>query len=133
MFQCIIQQRNGWIHAPNPETRDVFPGNWSVFSVQCLLNGITLFKMMMNNIRLLTTALFIKLLLHAICVSQNWEYFKEMSMKRVLRVINDQVNASGIQLAMSINFHHIPLDVRLSPIVDLVFVYIHFSQMNSSI
>lgn len=27
MFQCIIQQRNGWIHAPNPETRDVFPGN----------------------------------------------------------------------------------------------------------
>ncbi|XP_031636973.1 SLIT-ROBO Rho GTPase-activating protein 1-like isoform X2 [Contarinia nasturtii] len=25
MFQCIIQQRNGWIHAPNPETRDVFP------------------------------------------------------------------------------------------------------------
>lgn len=28
MFQCIIQQRNGWIHAPNPETRDVFPGNF---------------------------------------------------------------------------------------------------------
>lgn len=27
MFQCIIQQRNGWIHAPNPEFRDVFPGN----------------------------------------------------------------------------------------------------------
>lgn len=27
MFQCIIQQRNGWIHAPNPELRDVFPGN----------------------------------------------------------------------------------------------------------
>lgn len=26
MFQCIIQQRNGWIHAPNPELRDVFPG-----------------------------------------------------------------------------------------------------------
>lgn len=26
MFQCIIQQRNGWIHAPNPEMRDVFPG-----------------------------------------------------------------------------------------------------------
>uniref|UniRef100_A0A1B0FV14 Putative slit-robo rho gtpase-activating protein 1 n=1 Tax=Lutzomyia longipalpis TaxID=7200 RepID=A0A1B0FV14_LUTLO len=25
MFQCIIQQRNGWIHAPNPEMRDVFP------------------------------------------------------------------------------------------------------------
>ncbi|XP_063708232.1 SLIT-ROBO Rho GTPase-activating protein 1-like isoform X2 [Culicoides brevitarsis] len=25
MFQCIIQQRNGWIHAPNPEFRDVFP------------------------------------------------------------------------------------------------------------
>lgn len=26
MFQCIIQQRNGWIHAPSPEMRDVFPG-----------------------------------------------------------------------------------------------------------
>lgn len=26
MFQCIIQQRNGWIHAPNPEAKDVFPG-----------------------------------------------------------------------------------------------------------
>lgn len=33
MFQCIIQQRNGWIHAPNPEFRDVFPGkclNWFI-------------------------------------------------------------------------------------------------------
>lgn len=28
MFQCIIQQRNGWIHAPSPEMRDVFPGNY---------------------------------------------------------------------------------------------------------
>lgn len=28
MFQCIIQQRNGWIHAPNPEMRDVFPGTY---------------------------------------------------------------------------------------------------------
>lgn len=27
MFQCIIQQRNGWIHAPNAEYRDVYPGN----------------------------------------------------------------------------------------------------------
>lgn len=27
MFQCIIQQRNGWIHQPSPEYRDVFPGN----------------------------------------------------------------------------------------------------------
>lgn len=27
MFQCIIQQRNGWIHVPNQEYRDVFPGN----------------------------------------------------------------------------------------------------------
>lgn len=26
MFQCIIQQRNGWIHVPNQEFRDVFPG-----------------------------------------------------------------------------------------------------------
>ncbi|XP_035784837.1 SLIT-ROBO Rho GTPase-activating protein 1-like isoform X2 [Anopheles albimanus] len=25
MFQCIIQQRNGWIHQPSPEFRDVFP------------------------------------------------------------------------------------------------------------
>ncbi|CRK86971.1 CLUMA_CG000784, isoform A [Clunio marinus] len=25
MFQCIIQQRNGWIHVPNQEFRDVFP------------------------------------------------------------------------------------------------------------
>lgn len=34
MFQCIIQQRNGWIHAPNPEMRDVFPGNvcYSLFT-----------------------------------------------------------------------------------------------------
>lgn len=31
MFQCIIQQRNGWIHAPNPELRDVFPGNLMFF------------------------------------------------------------------------------------------------------
>lgn len=31
MFQCIIQQRNGWIHAPNPEMRDVFPGNFFGF------------------------------------------------------------------------------------------------------
>jgi hypothetical protein len=28
MFQCIIQQRNGWIHVPNQEFRDVFPGNF---------------------------------------------------------------------------------------------------------
>lgn len=27
MFQCIIQQRNGWIHMANQEYRDVFPGN----------------------------------------------------------------------------------------------------------
>lgn len=27
MFQCIIQQRNGWIHVPNQEFRDVNPGN----------------------------------------------------------------------------------------------------------
>lgn len=26
MFQCIIQQRNGWIHVPNQEFRDVYPG-----------------------------------------------------------------------------------------------------------
>lgn len=26
MFQCIIQQRNGWIHPHNTETKDVFPG-----------------------------------------------------------------------------------------------------------
>ncbi|XP_076182600.1 SLIT-ROBO Rho GTPase-activating protein 1 isoform X2 [Ptiloglossa arizonensis] len=25
MFQCIIQQRNGWIHPYNPDTKDVFP------------------------------------------------------------------------------------------------------------
>ncbi|KAG5672006.1 hypothetical protein PVAND_002169 [Polypedilum vanderplanki] len=25
MFQCIIQQRNGWIHVPSQEFRDVFP------------------------------------------------------------------------------------------------------------
>ncbi|XP_044011842.1 SLIT-ROBO Rho GTPase-activating protein 1-like isoform X2 [Aphidius gifuensis] len=25
MFQCIIQQRNGWIHPSNPDTKDVFP------------------------------------------------------------------------------------------------------------
>ncbi|XP_074103591.1 SLIT-ROBO Rho GTPase-activating protein 1 isoform X2 [Cotesia typhae] len=25
MFQCIIQQRNGWIHPSSPETKDVFP------------------------------------------------------------------------------------------------------------
>lgn len=28
MFQCIIQQRNGWIHVPNQEYRDVFPGKY---------------------------------------------------------------------------------------------------------
>ncbi|CAB0031920.1 unnamed protein product [Trichogramma brassicae] len=27
MFQCIIQQRNGWIHPINADTKDVFPGN----------------------------------------------------------------------------------------------------------
>lgn len=40
MFQCIIQQRNGWIHAPNPEMRDVFPGkllnNCATFICCCL-------------------------------------------------------------------------------------------------
>ncbi|XP_066594494.1 SLIT-ROBO Rho GTPase-activating protein 1-like isoform X2 [Prorops nasuta] len=25
MFQCIIQQRNGWIHPSSPDTKDVFP------------------------------------------------------------------------------------------------------------
>ncbi|XP_058120513.1 SLIT-ROBO Rho GTPase-activating protein 1-like isoform X2 [Anopheles coustani] len=25
MFQCIIQQRNGWIHQPSPEFRDIYP------------------------------------------------------------------------------------------------------------
>ncbi|XP_051170532.1 SLIT-ROBO Rho GTPase-activating protein 1-like isoform X2 [Leptopilina boulardi] len=25
MFQCIIQQRNGWIHPASPDTKDVFP------------------------------------------------------------------------------------------------------------
>lgn len=27
MFQCIIQQKNGWIHPDTPDTKDVFPGN----------------------------------------------------------------------------------------------------------
>lgn len=26
MFQCIIQQKNGWIHPYNPDNKDVFPG-----------------------------------------------------------------------------------------------------------
>lgn len=26
MFQCIIQQKNGWIHSHNTENKDVFPG-----------------------------------------------------------------------------------------------------------
>lgn len=34
MFQCIIQQRNGWIHAPNPEMRDVFPGNFEYTTIR---------------------------------------------------------------------------------------------------
>lgn len=29
MFQCIIQQRNGWIHAPSQV--DVFPGKFIQF------------------------------------------------------------------------------------------------------
>lgn len=33
MFQCIIQQRNGWIHAPSPEMRDVFPGKNDIFII----------------------------------------------------------------------------------------------------
>ena len=36
MFQCIIQQRNGWIHVPNQEFRDVFPGKDFVL----LLKGV---------------------------------------------------------------------------------------------
>lgn len=42
MFQCIIQQRNGWIHAPNPEMRDVFPGNKNRF------HNLTLNKLYKN-------------------------------------------------------------------------------------
>ncbi|KAL7294656.1 hypothetical protein TKK_0011959 [Trichogramma kaykai] len=33
MFQCIIQQRNGWIHPINADTKDVFPGNGSALAL----------------------------------------------------------------------------------------------------
>lgn len=39
MFQCIIQQRNGWIHVPNQEFRDVFPGKETINFVLLLKRG----------------------------------------------------------------------------------------------
>jgi hypothetical protein len=37
MFQCIIQQRNGWIKG-SPEMRDVFPGTISP-QLSCLFTN----------------------------------------------------------------------------------------------
>jgi hypothetical protein len=40
MFQCIIQQRNGWIRN-SPELKDVFPGKSTMYSsfLLCFLTG----------------------------------------------------------------------------------------------
>jgi hypothetical protein len=49
MFQCIIQQKNGWIHPHNTETKDVFPGlnfirtsrSYFRYSKKCSIGGPT--------------------------------------------------------------------------------------------
>lgn len=96
MFQCIIQQRNGWIHAPNPETRDVFPGKmldllWPLPFDGCRANHL----FMVLNYCSLITVLFI---VDYICTSK---------LPRNLYHSTENV--------FSISFSHLNLCVAIEP------------------
>lgn len=43
MFQCIIQQKNGWIHSYNTENKDVFPGILPYYIFSASRFGVVLF------------------------------------------------------------------------------------------
>lgn len=72
MFQCIIQQRNGWIHTPNPETRDVFPGKLPFFLATVIV--VIYSKWSFYDVELL----FIGLFIINYCLLLNWAIFSNI-------------------------------------------------------
>lgn len=117
MFQCIIQQRNGWIHAPNPETRDVFPGNCSVYFARS-------YTLWFSNYRLLITGLFlvmqcvllfpIQIIAYALLKKRQYHmiHINDFHNKNYLHSF---VKSKAIFIIILFSFHHMTsVDVHLA-------------------
>lgn len=121
MFQCIIQQRNGWIHVPNQEFRDVNPGNFEemYFCFELKSPNELDHRMKLTWISSILSLNLIRLSWACSWMTNSWISFHSTPQKKMWIVMN----TCQLVLALYNSFTRISIDFFVTSLSSKKYIY----------